>query len=569
MVRHFFSFMRIYAFVSTTILILGCARSDPSKELYLDQEFTTLCEAFEAAGQLALRLHVERTESDFSTIRSQAAKELATDWKLDAPSTTTKECADLIQLQAALKKANPKADVSDQQLYRDALGKFISLLDPHSSYLTPGGIKMYETYSKNQGVGIGIAFQTRLIHRWEPMDSLIVKEVFPKSVNADVLQEGDQIISIDGTDVEGKLFREIGDLLRQGTSVEVTLDRNGETQTVTLDRGEYVLPPVRVQHLKREDLSLGYILFRGFTDDSTAAFRSALTKLEDDYDVDGLVLDLRGCPGGQGREASRMVSLFVNAGLVYEARGKKISKPYQRLDANERFGVIKGHTVNKLPLVILIDPASASASEIVAGALRGGSRALLVGERTFGKGTGQQHIRLGDKNGLGGMFLLTMFRYYLFDNSSPQGVGVAPHIRIPNPDVERIVALGKNTSRQPLYEEDYGKQIISPVGGQNALSPSSTLQDVINEIGERKKEGLYENVCDVAPDDCPKELALRWLLAAIHIQPSWPETELDRNSAGLKIRALDRSAEATYRSGHGKKRTSKLAGPTKASLFQR
>lgn len=559
MVRQFRLISRSVTLFLSLLFLISCSTSHrTSTEKYLDRPFSSLCEAFETVARFALNLHVERTPAEFEKFRTQTVEKLAETWDVSPSSASTTKCEDLENLAAARKER-----VEPQALYQNALGTFVALLDPHSSYLSPEAMAEWEREQRNEGHGIGVALRFRVVDRWLPLQSLVVEEVFPNSPASGLLEAGDRIVSVGETPVAGMLFKDVRALLEQGDSV--TLGVQEHDQPVIVPRGPYKSSPVFVQRISSKGGSIGYFKVREFTNNTAQIFMKALEEFERNADTIGYAIDLRNCPGGQTVEATKFVDALVDRGVVFGTRGKSASFP-DELNPNGISQATEKGEVTDRPIVVLVDPGTASAAEIVAGALKESGRALIVGERSFGKGTGQRILRLGEKNGLGGQIHLTMFRYYLFDGFTPQAKGVSPHILTPDPLLADAVARRQQEGKKTiLFEEDYGAGVVSPIAGSAPSTPTALIQQVLDEIQRRDEANEYRDVCPEGTEDCQKERTLAFLQAAFDVEPEWPSVRLDVPGQT----ALDRSGEATYPSRHGRQRTSKVAGKTKTPLLLR
>jgi carboxyl-terminal processing protease len=528
-----FRSFRFLAVVWLGTSFLSCAGTASSGERrYLDHPFSSPCAAFEAIARFALSLHVEQEQDDFSSLRSRLPGRLSKALGTDLPDgTTSVDCADIDAIGSLSKVTGPA-------LYQKALEEFVSLLDAHSSYLPPETETKWVRQRRNEGFGIGIAPRRRVIDKWEPIDGIVVEEVFPRSPASGKLEPGEQIVSIGGIRLEGMLFRDAWALLTDTDSDSITLKVEGDSRPRVIPRSSYFAPPVAVKTVRAEGRVIGYLKIREFTEGSARMFESARKKIEAEDHVEGLLLDLRGSPGGLAEEASKVVGSFIGSGVVYTTRGKELPSSGD-LNPNGASSPLSGSGASRLPLVVLVDASTASAAEIVAGTLKESGRGLIVGQRTFGKGTGQIPVPLGSRNGLGGRLLLTMFRYYLFNGFSPQLKGIEPHVTIPDPGIQKIIAEGKNKSGAPLHEEDYGDRIVSPAGERGPAPLTPLIRSLQKKILEK------DVVCPEETDDCAAKLAVDWLMEAIDLRADWSVPKLRNAADALKLRALDRSREAT------------------------
>jgi len=319
--------------------------------------------------------------------------------------------------------------VSDEVLIRGAIDGMLAALDPHSSFLDGSDLTRLETMIDGNYEGLGISVQ---------MDDGAVKVVSPfKGSPAEKagIKAGDYITHIDGHLIYGlELDQAVAKMRGQaGTSIHLTLFRSGRDEPLEVDvtRGVIELEPVTWE---LKDGDLGYISVNEFSRDVGVDVNRALTDLRKQAGgrLDGLVLDLRKNPGGSLDEAVALSDLFLTDGEIVSQRGRnKRENIYYAAES-----VFKGDAAKGLPIIVLIDAGSASASEIVAGALQDQHRALIMGERSFGKGSVQSLLQLTKDSAL----KLTTARYYTPSGRSVQEGGIEPDIRVPqlsDPDMAK------------------------------------------------------------------------------------------------------------------------------------
>ncbi|HTM95962.1 MAG TPA: S41 family peptidase [Croceibacterium sp.] len=319
--------------------------------------------------------------------------------------------------------------VSDEVLIRGAIDGMLAALDPHSSFLDGSDLTRLETMIDGNYEGLGISVQ---------MDDGAVKVVSPfKGSPAEKagIKAGDYITHIDGHLIYGLELDQAVSKMRgaAGTSIHLTLFRSGRDEPLEVDvtRGVIELEPVTWE---LKDGNLGYISVNEFSRDVGIDVNRALTDLRKRAGgrLDGLVLDLRKNPGGSLDEAVALSDLFLTDGEIVSQRGRnKRENIYYAAES-----VFKGDAAKGLPIIVLIDAGSASASEIVAGALQDQHRALIMGERSFGKGSVQSLLQLTKDSAL----KLTTARYYTPSGRSVQEGGIEPDIRVPqlsDPDMAK------------------------------------------------------------------------------------------------------------------------------------
>ncbi|MFH1262182.1 MAG: S41 family peptidase [Pseudomonadota bacterium] len=525
--RHFAFPNRLFSLVFL-ISLAGCAGSSTTGRgsPILNRSFPSLCEAFEAIASYSLTLHVSRSPSDFKTIRDSSGATLASTLGVASPSSDTHNCADIDEIGKTY-RAQAKKDLSEADLYRSALASFVSLLDPHSSYLSPAAQKGWEARYRNEAVGIGVALEHHVIDEWRPIQALLVEEVFDKSPATGKLQAGDRIVSIDGTPVPGMMFSDARFLLNGTDRSPVSLKISRSGDPIALTRSSFKSIPLLASLAKAGDQAISLIKIREFTNDTSAYLRNALQQMEQRSDLLGYVLDLRGCPGGEAVEAARVVDAFVDQGIVFATQGKPgVSKPF---DPNGKGPADQKGEETRRPVVILIDARTASAAEIVAGSLKESGRAIVVGERSYGKGTGQLPVPVGEKNGLGGKLNLTMFRYYLSNRFSPQAQGVTPSggpEEILDQDLASLIAQRKAENQPTILYEEQEKNVVPAVGGNSSAVRVPEVGTVLAEIERRKNAGNFDHICDTIGSDCQREMALAYLQVSAETVPVWPSVSL-------------------------------------------
>jgi len=334
-------------------------------------------------------------------------------------------------------KANYVEPVDDDKLIKGAIQGMLTSLDPHSSYLDGAALTRLDTMIQGNYSGLGLSVVG---------DDGAVKVVSPmRGSPADKagVKAGDYITHLDGKLIYGLDLDEAVAKMRgpAGTSIRLTIFRPGRDEPfdVTVTRGVISLEPVTS---KLTD-NVGVITVNEFSADVGNYVNRELAKLKQQSGgkLAGVVLDLRQNPGGALDEAVALSDLFLTSGDIVSQRGRVASEnEYYRAET-----LFKGDAAKGLPLVVLINSGSASASEIVAGALQDYHRARIMGERSFGKGSVQSMIRLDKTNAV----KLTTARYYTPSGRSVQEGGIEPDIRVPqisDPDARKRAALSYRES---------------------------------------------------------------------------------------------------------------------------
>lgn len=315
---------------------------------------------------------------------------------------------------------------SEKALVEAAINGMLSSLDPHSSYMNPEAFREMQVQTKGEFGGLGIEVT---------MESGVVKVVSPIDDTPAAragLQPGDLITHIDGEAVLGLNLSEAVKKMRGpvGSDIKITVFREGQDPfDVSITRAVITIRSVR-SHLEDD---IGYVRITSFNEQAFHGLDKAVKRFnkdlkKEDKALRGLVLDLRNNPGGLLDQAISVSDAFMARGEVVSIRSE------QHPEEAQRFNARPGDMINGLPMVVLINGGSASASEIVAGALQDHGRAIIMGTKSFGKGSVQTIIPLS--GGKDGAMRMTTSRYYTPSGRSIQAVGVSPDIDVPQSKVE-------------------------------------------------------------------------------------------------------------------------------------
>jgi len=315
-----------------------------------------------------------------------------------------------------LEKINKEyVDEVDQSKSMDAaINGLLQSLDPYSAYMTPESLESMqtETSGKFGGLGIEVGMEAGVVKVISPIDNT------PASKAG--LKAGDYIVKIDGVQVQGKTLMEAVDLMRGlvGSSIEITVRRQGVKKALIFNITREI---IQVQSVKSEliDNNIGYIRLTSFNKNSSDQIKEKVNKLNKNKDLKGYILDLRNNPGGLLSQAIKISDFFLENGEIVSTKSRKVSE-------NRKWFAKKGDITKGKTLIVLINYGSASASEIVAGALKDHKRAIILGENSYGKGSVQSIIPLENK----GAIRLTIAKYYLPSGKSISEVGVTPDIEI-------------------------------------------------------------------------------------------------------------------------------------------
>ena len=305
-------------------------------------------------------------------------------------------------------------EVNQSDTMDAAINGVLQSLDPYSAYMSPEMLKEMQTETSGEfgGLGIEVSMEAGVVKVISPIDGSPAEEVGVKA--------GDYIVKINGTQVQGKTLSEAVDLMRGpvGSEIEITVRRIGVRKALTFKIIREIIEIKSVKSKVIED-TVGYVRLTSFNDNSSDQFKSTIKDFKKNKKINKFILDLRNNPGGLLNQAIRITDFFLEQGEIVSTKSKK------KLD-NKKWFAKKGDIINGDTLLVLINYGSASASEIVAGALKDHKRAIIVGESSYGKGSVQSIIPL--KND--GAIRLTVSKYYLPSGASISEVGVDPDIVI-------------------------------------------------------------------------------------------------------------------------------------------
>ena len=305
-------------------------------------------------------------------------------------------------------------DIDQAEAMDSAINGLLQSLDPYSAYMNPEIFKesQSETSGEFGGLGIEVSMEAGVVKVIAPIDDTPASRAGIKA--------GDYIVKINAEQVRGKTLMEAVNVMRGpvGSSIELTVRRKGFKKAKIFKITREIIE-IKSVISKLFDNKVGYLRLRAFNQNSSDQLKKEISKIEKNKKLVGYILDLRNNPGGLLNQAIEITDLFLNDGEIVSTKGRKSRE-------NRKFFARKGDKIKGKPLIVLINNGSASASEIVAGALQDQKRAVLLGESTFGKGSVQSIIPLKNK----GALRLTISKYYLPSGKSISEVGVFPDIKI-------------------------------------------------------------------------------------------------------------------------------------------
>ena len=346
-------------------------------------------------------------------------------------------------------RAEHVQEVSDEDLVEAAVNGMLASLDPHSSYLSPKDFRDMQVHTRGEfgGLGIEVTMENGVVKVVSPIDDT---PAFRAG-----LKPGDLITHLDGEPIQGLSLAEAVEKMRGpvDTDLELTIRRaNREPFKVKITRAVIKIRSVR-SRVESEDI--GYVRITSFNEQAGPDLEKAVAKLKEEANLRGLVLDLRNNPGGLLDQSVAVADAFLESGEIVSTRPR-------RPDESQRFNAKEGDIAKGIPLVVLVNRGSASASEIVAGALQDHRRAIIMGTKTFGKGSVQTVIPLGPH----GAIRLTTAHYYTPAGRSIQAKGIDPNIVV---DQARPQTLESSS----LREENLRGRLDNPAAEEDENAPAA------------------------------------------------------------------------------------------------
>ena len=305
-------------------------------------------------------------------------------------------------------------EVNQSEAMDAAINGVLQSLDPYSAYMSPDSFKNMQTETSGEfgGLGIEVSMEAGVVKVISPIDNSPAEEVGVKA--------GDYIVKIDDVQVQGKTLSEAVELMRGpvGSDIEITVRRRGERKALIFTITREIIQVASVKSEIKDDQT-AYIRLTSFNENSSKQIKNKIKEFYKNKKIKNYILDLRNNPGGLLSQAIKISDYFLENGEIVSTKSKR---KYE----NRKWFAKKGDIIDGETMVILINYGSASASEIVAGALQDHKRAILVGESTYGKGSVQSIIPLENE----GAIRLTVSKYYLPSGKSISRVGVNPDIVI-------------------------------------------------------------------------------------------------------------------------------------------
>ena len=374
-------------------------------------------------------------------------------------------------------RRNYVEEIDDKTLLQAAINGMLADLDPHSAYLPAPEYRQLDESADGRYIGIGVSVGV------EENRIVILNVLVPSPADSAGLNPRDVITSIDGVPVKGRNLQEAIDDLqgRSGTALTLSvLTPKGDTKKIEIVREYVTVPTVSLRLL---DQQFGYFRIQMFNRNSAPHLEQALASIKaDGIELRGLVIDLRDNPGGIMQQAVTMADGFLDEGLIVSTRGRNAVMQVE-------YSATVGQWLPDVPVIVLVDRGTASASEVVAGALQDHGRAVIVGERTFGKGSVQSVLPLRNGDGI----KMTTARYYTPAGHSIQAEGIEPDIAVVTVDIEQH-------PDKRVREAELDRHLDNTTSSDNLVTPEGMYELNSNIVWEAldvlREEGLLQGEID-------------------------------------------------------------------------
>ena len=365
-------------------------------------------------------------------------------------------------------------ETEDSALIESAINGMLSALDPHSSFLNAKQYRdmQHDTRGEFGGLGIEVTMESGLVKVVSPIDDT---PAFRAGVQA-----GDYVTHLDGEAVMGLSLNEAVERMRGkvNTKIKLTIRRADVADAIDIEITRAIIKIKSVRSRAEKDAA--YVRITSFNAQTTKGLKNAINKLKSDIgkDMEGLILDLRNNPGGLLDQAVAVSNAFLERGEIVSTRGRKASDI-------QRFNARKGDLIDGKPIIVLINGGSASASEIVAGALQDHRRAIILGTRSFGKGSVQTIVPIGQM----GAVRMTTARYYTPSGESIQAKGITPDVEIEQAKLEVIKRPSMRSEADLRNHLEAGeKDAADKVKGQNTNTKPNGTEGGAGDTADSKDD---------------------------------------------------------------------------------
>ena len=390
-------------------------------------------------------------------------------------------------------------EIDDKTLLENAIKGMLSQMDPHSSYLDKDSFDdLQESTSGNYGgLGIEIGMEDGFVKVISPMDDTPAAKAG--------IESGDLIIQLNDTPVKGMSLSDAIEAMRgePGSEIEITLIKTDNPTPTPLTLTREVIKVASVRHRYLEE-GFGYLRIAQFQSGTGGEVEKAVIQLKDEGDLEGLIIDLRNNPGGVLQSAVAVSDVFIDGGLIVSTRGRME-------DSEHRYNARTPDSIHGVPIVVLVNAGTASASEIVAGALQDHSRAIVMGTTTFGKGSVQTILPLTNEKAIN----LTTARYYTPNGKSIQAAGIIPDIWVGR---SKVTPAKSNPWR--IKEKNLAKHLAadneSAKGESDVDDPQSPASPDPDSPDSPESASPYSSNMELAVRDYQLNEALT-LLKGLHI----------------------------------------------------
>jgi carboxyl-terminal processing protease len=483
-------------FILGAFLLIGC--SNNQEPLLFDQKYESMCEAMSAIGHYALEIHATQTVDQYLALREISSQKYAEKIGFDKEVPAAGNCDDI----EAFAQFQPKK--SKREVYSAALLYFMQAADPHSLYIAESNVNEMKKQDKNiaNGVGIEPKYVHRAIRSALPIDTVILDYVYPGTPAHQKLKPEDEIESFNGEALEGKYFTDVAKIIAQNPkSISVKVKRLDEP--VTLTQHEFEKPAVYSRLVQENGKTIKWIRITRFVGGVSKQLEKELRQANAES-IEGVILDLRGNPGGLVDEGVNVLNMLLfKGGEIFRTEGHGKNRSYSHQKYN-----VSGKPIYSKSLIVMVDSDTASIAEVVAETIKHKSRGLIIGNKTFGKGSVQVTQAISNMNGFGGLLITTVSVIYYPDSESHQITGVIPDYILKDQRFDEAVAtLKEKKDSMIIYESEYDNAIL-PYSSGNPISQNALISE--NHLDEAKNN--VEHACDnVTYQKCLETYATRFL----------------------------------------------------------